>query len=103
MQMYALRRKRARLAGEIGQAERALATQREKLATLDSVIRMFEPECRPDMIPSIRPYHRWLFFGYRELPRLTLDALRGARCPVAVGWIVEWHAERFQLLFFWHV
>ena len=88
--MYALRGKRARLAGEIETAERATAAKREALATLDAVILMFEPECRPDMIPSIRSYLRGLFFGYRELSRLTLDARREAGKPVALAWIVEW-------------
>ncbi|HUB14425.1 MAG TPA: hypothetical protein VMB34_20915 [Acetobacteraceae bacterium] len=88
--MHALRRKRAKLAGEIKSAEMAIAKKREALATLDSVICMFEPECRPDMIPAIRPYLRGLFFGYQELSRLTASALREAGKPVTPSWLTEW-------------
>ena len=42
------------------------------------------------MIPSIRPLLRGLFFGYRELSRLTLDALREAGKPVALAGVVEY-------------
>jgi hypothetical protein len=44
------------MAGEIEATERSPAKKREAVATLDSVIAMFEPDCRPDMIPSVRPY-----------------------------------------------
>jgi hypothetical protein len=87
-----LHKKRARMAGEIEAAEQATASKRETLATLDAVIRVFSPECRPDMIPSVRPYLRGLFFGYRELSRLTLDALREAGGPVRLAQIAEWIA-----------
>ena len=40
---------------------------------------------RPDVIPTIRPYIRGLFFGYRELSRLVIDALRETRKPVLPG------------------
>jgi hypothetical protein len=83
-----LRKKRARLAGEIEAAEGALANQRETLATLDAVIRMFAPECRPDMIPSVRPYLRGLYFGYRELSRMAVDILREAGKPVTLEYVV---------------
>ncbi len=88
--MHALRRKRARLAGEIEKAERAIEPLRERLATIDAAIRIFEPDCNPEMIPSVRPLLRGLFFGYRELSRLTLDALREAGKPIALAGIVEW-------------
>ena len=84
-----LRKKRARMAGEIETAERAITKRREELATLDSVIRMFSPECRPDMIPSVRPYLRGRYFGYRELAQLGLDAMREAGKPVMLSRIVE--------------
>ncbi len=58
--LSALRKKRARMAGEIEADERAIAKRREALATMDVVIRMFSPECHPDMIPSVRPYLRGL-------------------------------------------
>jgi hypothetical protein len=87
--LHALHDKRARIAGEIEAAERTLAKKREALATLDAVIRMFEPECRPDMIPSIRPYLRGTFFGYRELTRLVIDVLREAGKPVSLAYVVD--------------
>jgi hypothetical protein len=88
--MHAPRRRRARFAGEIEKAERAMDPLREKLATIDAANRIFEPECNPQMIPSIRPLLRGLFFGYRELSRLTLDALREAGKPVALAGVVEY-------------
>jgi len=66
---------RARMAREIEAAERAIAKRREELATLESGILMFSPDCNPDLIPSVRPYLRGLYFGYRELSRLGLDAM----------------------------
>ncbi len=86
--LSALHKKRARMAGEIEAAERAIAKRHEGLATLDAVIAMFSPECRPDMIPSVRPYLRGLYFGYRELARLGLDAMREARGPITLARIV---------------
>ena len=57
---------------------------------MDGAIRIFEPDCNPEMIPSVRPLLRGLFFGYRELSRLTLDVLREAGKPIALAGIVEW-------------
>ncbi len=61
--MYALRSKRARLAGELEQTERRAASQREALATIDAVIRMFEPTGNPDLIPAIRPHAKCRLVG----------------------------------------
>jgi hypothetical protein len=88
--IHALRRKRARLAGEIDAAQRAIARQREALATLDAVIRMFEPTSNPDMIASIRPVgRRCLYFRYGEQSRLAVCALREAGKPVAARYVAE--------------
>lgn len=87
--LSALYKKRARMAGEIEATERILVKKREALATLDTVIRMFEPECHPDMIPSVRPYLRGLFFGYRELTRLAIDALREVGKPVSLATVTD--------------
>ena len=84
----ALRRKRARIAGEIIAAERAIAQRREELMMIDAVLLMFSPDCHPDMIPPIRPGSHGLFFKYRELPRLCLDILREARVPVRFDHLV---------------
>lgn len=85
-----LKRKRARLDGEIRALQRALGQRQEERAMIDAVLRMFAPDCNPDMIPPIRPGSHGLFFGYRELPRLCLDALREGGKPVALGVVVEW-------------
>ena len=79
-----LHRKRAHLAGEIEAAHRDLSRQRETLATLDAVIRLFEPGGNPELIPAIRPVSRaCLFFRHGEQSRLCLSALREAGKPVS--------------------
>jgi len=89
--IYALRRKRARLAGEILAAQNAVARQREKLATLDAVIRMFEPESNPDLIAAIRPVgRRCLYFRRGEQMRLCLAALREAGKPTSCRAVAEY-------------
>jgi hypothetical protein len=50
-----LRNKRARIAGEIAHAQRLLDQRRAELAQVDAVIRMFTPDCNPDMILPIQP------------------------------------------------
>lgn len=85
----ALRGKRTRIAGEIMAAQHAIDQRREELAQIDSVIRMFAPDCNPDMISPIRPGSHGLFFSYRELPRLCLDILRKAKGPIRFDAIVD--------------
>jgi hypothetical protein len=85
----ALHRKRARLAGQIEAAERAIASQRETLATLDAVIRLFEPS-NPELIPAIRPYSkRALFFRNGEQSRLCLSALRARGGPMSCRQVAD--------------
>jgi len=86
----ALRRQRARLAGEIEAAERKLATQRKTLAQVDAVIRLFEPASNPELIPSIRPTWRNLFFRHGEQMRLCLEALREAQGPLQARSVAEY-------------
>jgi hypothetical protein len=90
--IYSLRRKRAHLAGEIEQAMRLVAKKRETLATLDAVIRLFEPESNPDLIAAIRPVsaRRCAFFRHGEMPRLCLVALREAGKPVPCRYVAEY-------------
>jgi len=90
----ALRRKRARIAGEIIQAQEVVAKRTKELLAIDAVIRLFSPDCDPDMIPPIKPASHGLFFGYRELIRLCLDALRQAGKPVTLEWVVEFIMAR---------
>src|ERR1700691_204082 len=84
-----LRAKRARLAGEIIQAQEIVARRTAELLALDAVIRMFLPDCDPEMIAPIPPTSHGLFFRYRELGRLCLDALRVAGKPVTLDLIVN--------------
>jgi hypothetical protein len=85
----ALRNKRARIAGEIIQAQEIVARRTKELMAIDAVIRLFTPDCDPDMIPPIRPTTRGLFFQYRELGRLCLNALRAAGKPVTLDFIAD--------------
>ena len=82
-----LRAKRARLAGEIIQAQEIVASRTKELLAIDAVIRLFTPDTDPDMIAPIRPSTRGLFFQYKELGRLCLDALRAAGKPVRLDQI----------------
>lgn len=85
-----LRNKRARLSGEIVQAQRLLDPKRAALAQIDAVIRMFTPDCNPDMISPIQPASRRdVFFRYKELPRLCLDVLRPAKEEMRLDHIVD--------------
>lgn len=85
-----LKNKRARIAGEIAQTQQLLDQRRAELAQIDAVIRMFTPDCNPDMIPPIRPSGRQdLFFSYRELPRMCLNILRAAKGPMRLDHIVD--------------
>lgn len=63
--------------------------RREQLATLDAVIRMFTPDCNPDMIPPIKPVSRNLFFKYGQLPRMIVSILRESGAPMALERIVD--------------
>jgi hypothetical protein len=85
-----LREKRARLAGELDQAQRAITKQREALATLDAVIRMFDATSKPELIPAIRPSGRSLYFKHGERSWLCLNALREAGKPVSARWVAEY-------------
>jgi len=92
--IHALHRKRAHLAGEIDAAQRALMRQRDTLATLDAVIRLFEPTSNPELIASIRPVsRRSLYFRHGEQPRLCVSALREAGKPVTTRHVAEYVME----------
>jgi hypothetical protein len=86
----ALRYKRARLVGEIEAAERAIAKQRETLATLDATLRLFHPEADPSHITAVRPVWRGIYFRHGERPRLCLEALRDAGSPLHAPRIAEY-------------
>ena len=85
-----LREKRARLAGEIAKAERVLAANQRDLANLDAVIRLFEPERDPELIPAIRPTsRRSLFFKHGEQQRLVCNVLHAAGKPIRCRTVAE--------------
>jgi hypothetical protein len=84
-----LRTKRARLAGEIIQAQEIVARRTKELLAIDAVIRLFSPDTDPEMIAPIRPASHGLFFQYKELGRLCLDALRVAGKPIMLDHIVN--------------
>ena len=85
-----LREKRARLAGDIAKAERVLAANQRNLANLDAVIRLFDPETNPELIPSIRPVsRRSLFFKHGEQQRLVCNVLRVAGKPMRCRTVAE--------------
>ena len=86
----ALRHKRARLAGEIEAAERAIAKRRAELAALDGTLRLFHPEADPSHIVSVRPIWRGIYFRQGERPRLCLEALRDAGAPLPTPRIAEY-------------
>ena len=69
--------------------QRAIDQRRDELAQIDAVIRMFTPDCNPEMIPPIRPGSHGLFFSYGQLPRLCLGILREAKQPVRFEVIVD--------------
>ncbi len=88
--LMGLHRKRSRLAGEIEAAELAIGKQREALAQIDAVIRLFEPQTNPELIPSRRPTPRGLYFRHGEQRRLCLAALREAAKPLTAPQIAEY-------------
>ncbi len=89
--IIALRRKRAHLAGEIEAAQRKIERQRETLATLDAVIKMFQPDTNPEMIAAIRPCSaRCLYFRRGEQMALSMAALREAGKPASTRYIADY-------------
>ena len=83
-----LKSKRARIAGEIIRAQEIVSKRTQELLAIDTVLRMFSPDCDPDMIAPIRPTPRGLFFKYGELARLALAIMREAKRPVTLEYIV---------------
>jgi hypothetical protein len=85
----ALRHMRA-LAGEIEAVERAIAKQRETLATLDATLRLFHPDADPNHVTSIRPISRCSLFRQGEQRRLCREALRDAGAPLPTRLVAEY-------------
>jgi hypothetical protein len=89
--IHALRRKRARLAGEILEAQKSLAKKRGTLTTLDAAIRLFEPTLNPTTITPIRPSRPCcVYFRHGEQMALALSALREAGKPITCNEVAEY-------------
>jgi hypothetical protein len=76
--LFALREKRAKVAGCIARLERQLDQHRADLSHIDGVLRLFEPERDPEAIKPKRTYKRTRYLARNELSRLILGALREA-------------------------
>jgi hypothetical protein len=81
--IFALREKRALVAGLIEKLERKLEQQRADLTQIDGVLRLFQPDRALGDIKAKRTYARLTrYFARNELSRLCMDVLRPqtARC-----------------------
>src|ERR1051326_4607340 len=95
--LTALKTKRARLAGEIIQAQEIVARRTKELLAIDAVLRLFAPDGDPDMIAPIRPALRGLFFKYGELARLALKIMREVGRPVTLESSIDLAMEAKRL------
>ncbi|MGH6875854.1 MAG: hypothetical protein ACREHV_00595 [Rhizomicrobium sp.] len=86
--IYALRRKRGELMGEIKDLEALAKARRAKLAHIDETIRLFDPTIDPKAITPRRRYHRSGYFKAGELSRLVLEFLRDRPEPATAREIV---------------
>lgn len=87
--IFAIRRKRAHLAGEIEAAERRIAQQRASLANLDAALLLFDSEAAPTLIPSVRPMRPRLYFRRGEAMRFCLETVRGSDAATTTRQVVE--------------
>ena len=75
--MFALKRKRAEIAGKIADFEVQLEGLRADLLHVDHTLRLFDPEIEPHRIPPKRPkIPSTGYFGRGELTRRIYDVLR---------------------------
>jgi hypothetical protein len=81
----ALLRKRAEIAGEIKQMERAVRARKAALASIDETIRVFAPGFNTRAIKPIRPRRKSRFFAPGEVSRLIRDYMRVNPGPVTVA------------------
>jgi len=59
---FALRRKLARIAGEIVDVERTWVRLRRTLDAVDSVLNLLEPTTGQELMPLVRSFRRGLYF-----------------------------------------
>jgi hypothetical protein len=82
--IFALKRKRAELAGLISDAEKRLDSLRQAIEGVDTTLRLFDPLADPADIKPKRIYkRRHPGFARNELSRLVMSALREAPEPVS--------------------
>jgi hypothetical protein len=81
--IFALKHKRAELAGLIPEAERRLESLRQARASVDTTLRRSDPQANPEGIKPRRTYkQRQTVFARKELSRLVMGALREADGPI---------------------
>ncbi|MBV9548553.1 MAG: hypothetical protein JO256_02640 [Alphaproteobacteria bacterium] len=78
----ALTKKRAELAGEIGQLELTLRDRRLDLAKVDDVLQLLAPGKDPSAIPPKKPIKYLNVFRQGELGRLIIGLLRSSDKPM---------------------
>jgi hypothetical protein len=84
--IYALKRKRAVISGELRKAEDRCAAMRQHLAAMDQTLKLMGYEGAPEDIRPIKPRGR--LFRQGELPRAIMDILRQANGPMTDGELV---------------
>lgn len=81
----ALRAKRAEVSGLLADAEKRAKCLRTDLEHIDCTIKLLAPGSLPESIPAKRIYrHKIPSILYGEIPKLCLNILRRAGCPISV-------------------
>ena len=87
--MSALVAKRAEMAGLVQEAERRLGVLRADLDHVDAVLRMFDPDAKPEAIRAKPPRKPSSGFKVTNLSRKVLDVLRTADKPLTASEIAR--------------
>jgi len=85
--LAALKRQRGETAGRIVELKKKLEWAEQQLVHLDSTLKIFDPQAKPDQIPTARP-KRMKLFKQGELSGTLIDALRKAGCPISTEELV---------------
>ena len=83
----ALKRKRARIAGELAQSEKRCEAMRLHLVALDHSLRLFGYDGDPADIKPVKRRRR--LFRHGELSRAVMDVLRAAEGPLSDAELVD--------------
>ena len=87
--LAALKKQRAKLAGEILADKQALKWKQSQLEHLDCTLRLLDPDLDPAGLPASRPRKRFKLFRQGELGQLIRDAMRRAGEPVGLHDLVS--------------